>query len=162
MKGAFWNIRGLNQSGRNLSLAHLIKENHLDFVGIHETKKEMFLLSFLNFLSCPVNFTWHFLPAGGIFVGFKDENLTICNVSILKSSISCMVMDKSKNFSWKLVVVYGSPYEDGKVEFIDELHLVMAAWKGPVMIGGDFNLSRFVSDKSNGRINKKWADCFND
>jgi hypothetical protein len=46
-----------------------------------------------------------------------------------------MVMDKSKTFSWKLVVVYGSPYEDGKVEFINELHLVMAAWKGPVMIG---------------------------
>jgi endonuclease/exonuclease/phosphatase family metal-dependent hydrolase len=27
--------------------------------------------------------------------------------------------------------------------------------------GGDFNLARFVSDKSNGRINQKFADCFN-
>jgi hypothetical protein len=59
-------------------------------------------------------------------------------------------------------VVYGSPYEDDKVEFIYELHLIMAAWQGPVMIGGGFNLSRFISDKSNGRINQKWVDCFND
>jgi exonuclease III len=38
MKGAFWNIKGLNQPGRNLSLAHLIKDNQLDFVGIQEKK----------------------------------------------------------------------------------------------------------------------------
>jgi hypothetical protein len=92
MKGAFWNIRGLNQPGRNLSLAHLIKENQLDFVGKQETKKEVFLPSFFKNLSCPVNFTWHFLPArgttGGILVGFRDETLTACKVSILKSSVS--------------------------------------------------------------------------
>jgi hypothetical protein len=29
------------------------------------------------------------------------------------------------------------------------------------MIGGDFNLCRFASDKSNGRIKQKLADCFN-
>jgi endonuclease/exonuclease/phosphatase family metal-dependent hydrolase len=30
------------------------------------------------------------------------------------------------------------------------------------LAGGDFNLNRFLSDKSNGRINLKFADCFND
>jgi hypothetical protein len=29
------------------------------------------------------------------------------------------------------------------------------------MIGGDFNLCRFASDKSSGRIKQKLADCFN-
>jgi hypothetical protein len=66
-----------------------------------------------------------------------------------------MLVDRRNNFSWKLVVVYGSPYEEGKMEFIDELHLVLSAWHGPIVIGGDFNLSRFTSDKSNGRINQK-------
>jgi hypothetical protein len=28
--------------------------------------------------------------------------------------------------------------------------------------GGDFNLYRFAIDKSNGRVNLKLADCFND
>jgi exonuclease III len=43
MKGVFWNIRGLNQPERNLSLGHIIRENRLDFVGIQETKKGSFL-----------------------------------------------------------------------------------------------------------------------
>jgi hypothetical protein len=34
--------------------------------------------------------------------------------------------------------------------------------EGPCDDWGDFNFSRFVSDKSNGGINKKWVDCFND
>jgi hypothetical protein len=73
-----------------------------------------------------------------------------------------MLVDRSNNFSWMLVVVYGSPYEEGEMEFIDDLHLVMLAWQGPIVIGGDFNLSRFAYDKSNGRNNQKWVDCFND
>jgi hypothetical protein len=30
------------------------------------------------------------------------------------------------------------------------------------LVGGDFNLSRFTSDKINGKINLRYADCFND
>ena len=33
-------------------------------------------------------------------------------------------------------MVYGSPYEDGKQEFIDELHLLSENWLGPLLIGG--------------------------
>jgi hypothetical protein len=47
-----------------------------------------------------------------------------------------MVVDKKKNFCWKIVVVYGSPYDDKKIEFIDELHTVMASWQGAILVGG--------------------------
>jgi hypothetical protein len=66
--------------------------------------------------------------------------------------VSCVITDKKNNFDWTLVVVYGPPYEDKKVEFIDDLHFIMSKSNGPVVVGGDFNLSRFASDKSNGRI----------
>jgi hypothetical protein len=59
-------------------------------------------------------------------------------------------------------VVYRSPYEEGKSDFIVELHSILGKWQGPTLIGGDFNLVRFASDKSNGRINEKWANAFND
>jgi exonuclease III len=36
--GGFWNIRGLNNSGRMKCLADFINQNRLDFVGIQETK----------------------------------------------------------------------------------------------------------------------------
>jgi endonuclease/exonuclease/phosphatase (EEP) superfamily protein YafD len=60
------------------------------------------------------------------------------------------------------VVTYGSPYEESKVEYITELHLVMSHWNGPTLIGGDFNLVRTQSDKSNSVINYGHADLFNE
>ena len=38
---------------------------------------------------------------------------------------------------------------------------MMGAWNGPVLIGGDFNLVKFASDKNNGVYNHRWADEFN-
>jgi hypothetical protein len=82
---------------------------------------------------------------------------------IFKFSVSCMLSDKKSSFRWRLVVVYSSPYDEGKPEFIDDLYMVLSMWQGPTVIGGGgFNLCRFSSDKSNDRINKKMADCFND
>jgi exonuclease III len=112
MKGVFWNIRGLNRFGRNLSLGSIIRDNGLDFMGVQETKKEEFIPSFLKNLITPATFQWHFLSAkrtaGGILLGVR-KSLGVSNVSILKYCVSCMLMDKRKNFSWRLVVVYGPP-----------------------------------------------------
>jgi hypothetical protein len=38
--------------------------------------------------------------------------------------MSRTLLDKRK----KLVVVYDSPYDEGKVDFIDELHSVLDSW----------------------------------
>jgi len=48
--------------------------------------------------------------------------------------------------------VYGSPYEEGKQEFIDELHTIFDNWEGPMVLGGDFNLVRNPTEKSNGMV----------
>lgn len=53
------------------------------------------------------------------------------------------------------------PYEEGKQEFLDELEMVMNDWSGPIMLGGDFNLTRSQVDKSNGNVNFRWVDKFN-
>lgn len=60
-----------------------------------------------------------------------------------------------------MVVVYGTAYEHDKQEFIDELHAVMEGEELPLIIGGDFNLIRNVSEKNNENINYHWADEFN-
>jgi hypothetical protein len=71
---------------------------------------------------------------------------------MLKYHVSCMLLDKKSNLNWRLVI-NGSPYDESKPEFIDELHMVMSKWQGPTVLGGDFNLCRFSKDKSNERIN---------
>jgi hypothetical protein len=93
-------------------------------------------------------------------IGTREDSLNITNVSLHNFAISYILHEKIQNFSWKLLVVYGPAYEDKKVEFIDELHSIMSSWQGPILIGGD--LCRDAYDKSNGMINKKIVDCYND
>jgi hypothetical protein len=40
------------------------------------------------------------------------------------------------------VTVYGYPYEESKLGFLNELDGVLANWHGPTLVGGDFNLVR--------------------
>lgn len=61
---------------------------------------------------------------------------------------------------WRLVVVYGSPYEEGKAEFLQELGDLLDNWDGPTIIGGDFNIVSNVKEKSNENIDLKWANLF--
>lgn len=79
----------------------------------------------------------------------------------LKLSVSTMLTCKKTSFSWKFIAIYGPAHEEQKLEFLDELELLMTSWQGPLLIGGDFNLVRFTSDKSNGVINHRWSDPFN-
>lgn len=68
-------------------------------------------------------------------------------------------MEKS-NLSPTATLKYGSHYEEGKYQFIDEMHGVMQKRQGPTFIGGCLNLVRCISDKNN-NINHRWADSFN-
>jgi hypothetical protein len=42
-----------------------------------------------------------------------------CAAAIIKNQLD--------NLVWRVIVVYGSPYEEGKLEFLAELHEVMAS-----------------------------------
>jgi hypothetical protein len=87
----------------------------------------------------------------GIKKGFADivswNQLKFCSVMVLKNQLD--------DFVSRLVVVYDSPSEDSKLEFIRESHMVMGEWQGPTMVEGDFNLVRDKTENSNGVI------CFN-
>jgi hypothetical protein len=164
MKGALWNIRGLNKADRISYLRDFIKNNKLDFVGIQETKKVDFPSNILSLIDRGMD--WTFLPAkgtaGGILVGFKSLIFEIANWNQYEYCVSVIIKNQLDNFIWRLIVVYGSSYEEKKMEFISELHVVMSSWQGPTLVGGDFNLVRNQSDKSNDIINFTHASAFNE
>jgi len=166
MKGLFWNIRGLGQKGRVPALANKIRENHADFVGVVETKKGEYTAGMLRSLTGNVKFNWCSLKAkgsaGGILIGVNDDMFTMSVGELLDFTVSVMLTNKASGFAFKLVVVYGSPYEEGKLSFVDELHKVMGSWTGPTLLGGDFNLVRSSLDKNNGQVNFRWVDLFNE
>lgn len=66
--------------------------------------------------------------AGGILVGANADMLTLIAGDILDYSVRVMLTSKINGFTFKLVVIYGFLYEEGKQSFIDELDKVMGSW----------------------------------
>jgi len=85
-------------------------------------------------------------------IAWKNGSFSV--VGIIKNCID--------NFVWRLVVVYGSPYEEGKADFLGELEGLLANRDGPTVIKGDYNIVTIAKEKNNGQVNKKWADSFLD
>jgi hypothetical protein len=119
MRGDLWNIRGLNKAGRINCLSNFIKVNNLDFIGIQETKKAVISNACMN--SINKDMTWKMLPAsetaGGILVGFKNSCFNIISSQPYKYGLSIIVNNIADKVTWRLVVVYGTPYEEAKMEF---------------------------------------------
>jgi len=109
---------------------------------------------------------WHFLPAngtaGGILVGVDERKFDVIAWKVGKFSVAGIIKNCHDNFVWRLVVVYGSPYEEGKLEFLEELDSLLTNWDGPTVLGGDFNITITAKEKNNGQINQKWANSLID
>jgi mannosylglycoprotein endo-beta-mannosidase len=165
MIGLLWNIRGLGKIDRIPTLRSRIRDHHVDFVGIMETKKNSITDGLLRSLTWNVPFNWFHLEAkgtaGGILVGSNSDLFNMIVGDVLNFSISTLLTCKRTGFSWKFIVVYGPVYDEQRQVFLNELDYVMSSWQGPLLIGGDFNLVRFLSNKSNSIIDHRWADGFN-
>lgn len=76
-------------------------------------------------------------------------------------SISCVIKCLANGFCCRINTVYGPANDDKKNNFIEELFAICTDWDGPSLTGGDFNLIRKQSDKSNGIVDLAWCDKFN-
>jgi hypothetical protein len=112
MIGCFWNPRGFGKPGRSKTIADVINNNKIDFVGFQETKKEQISNSFLKAISGSCDFNWHYLPAkgtaGGILVGFKADLFEVLDYNMHDYCVTTVVKNLADGFIWNLVVVYGS------------------------------------------------------
>jgi hypothetical protein len=70
MIGMFWNIRGLGKINRIAALRSRIRDHHLDFVGIMETKKNFLSDGLLRSLTHNIPFEWVHLEAKGTAGGY--------------------------------------------------------------------------------------------
>jgi exonuclease III len=110
--------------------------------------------------------SWNFLhavgTAGGILMGFRNQMLEVISWEFYVYCASAIVKNIYDKVTWRLIVVYGSPYEDTKLEFLRDLDQMLEKWQDPTLVGGDFNLVRNQKEKSNGIVNFTHMDAFND
>lgn len=165
MNSLFWNVRGILAPGRKANILDVLAKTHASIIGFQETKQSSFSDSFLKSLAGNKNFSWNLLPsegsAGGILMGVDADIFDIISWDVRDFSVSCIVSIKSSGTQARFITVYGSPYEEGKEDFLSELHGLFIDNPIPTLIGGDFNLVRSCKDKNNGNVNQKWCDNFN-
>jgi hypothetical protein len=122
----------LNKSGRTKAVSDFIKTNRLDFVGFQETKKADFTANNLQLFD--KHMSWHFMPAkgsaGGILVSFKTPTCDVLSWQYFEYCSMAIVKNQIDKLNWRLIVVCGPPYEETKLDFVRELHMVMGLWQG--------------------------------
>jgi hypothetical protein len=62
--------------------------------------------------------------AGVVLVGFRDDFCEVLHVTPLRFILDYVIWLRQENLVMKVGVVYDSPYDEGKHEFIDELHKI--------------------------------------
>ena len=140
MNCLFWNVRGITTLGKNPCIVDTLNKTNASIVSFQETKKAELSTSFLKSISGSKNFQWHHLPAvgtaGGVLVGVDVDIFDILQWSSLNFSVSCNLKVKTSDVCIRVVAVYGSPYDEGKDDFISELHSIFVDDHLPTLIGG--------------------------
>jgi hypothetical protein len=165
MNGMFKNSRGLSDLAKHLHISDSIRDHSLDFIAISETGKRHYSTSFLNRLSGGEDFVWVSRPprgrSGGLLVGVRTATMEILDNSGGDFHIKLHIRNKSDNFIWSLVSVYGSAQDALKPAFLREMVNLAKDNPHPIILGGDFNMLRYPHEKSKGRFDNHWSFLFN-
>ena len=161
----FANSRGLGDLAKYLHFAGCVRDHNLDFLAISETDRREFLQSLLNRLSGGIEFDWYSRPPHGrfgcILLGIRTDIMEVLDVTDGDFYIKMHIRNKSDNFIWSLVAVYGPAQVEHKSDFLREMVNLVKDNPHPFIIGGDFNLLRFSFEKSRGRFDNRWPLLFN-
>jgi hypothetical protein len=56
--------------------------------------------------------------------------------------------DKINKVKWNMLVVYGAAQDEFKIEFLSELSAFCSRSNEPLLIGGDFNILRYMEERN--------------
>jgi len=165
MKGFFWNSHGLRDLAKHRFLFDCSREHNLDFIAILETGKHNYSTECLDNFCAGAEYFWHWNPprgmSGGILLGFNLSNFVVDKIESGDSFLKFNLTNKSDGFRWALMAVYGAAQDEHKGAFLSELVRVCSDEVLPLVMGGDFNIIRYPSEKNNDRFNSRWPNLFN-
>jgi hypothetical protein len=121
--------------------------------------------STLRLIDPDQTYLWKWIPSrgrsGGLLSGINIEFLDVGSFKEGTYTLQMNLWDKEKKEKWNFVNVYGVAQEENKHEFLAELAGVISDCKVPVVIGGDFNIIRFSSEKNKKGGCNKYSKLFN-
>ncbi|XP_021820446.1 uncharacterized protein LOC110762145 [Prunus avium] len=153
MKIISWNIRGLGSKRKRLVLKEQLTRLRPDIVILQETKKQEIDRRLVASVWCSRFRDWVFVPStgrsGGIVIIWNTQFVSVIDSEIAEFSVSIKIRGTS-GADWWLSGIYGPCRQRDRGRFWVELAALYGLCGENWCIGGDFNVVRFVSDKSNG------------
>lgn len=146
-----WNVRGLNDVRKRQLIKSLLHTWKADVYCFRETKlqgdirnivRELWANRWVKYAQLEASGT-----RGGILILWEGE---ICEVGAY--CITCKFMGKTMDFSWHMSGVYVPNDREEREEREEvwwELASVRGLFSGPWVVGGDYNIVRFPSEKKN-------------
>ena len=143
-----WNVRGLNLVEKRMKIKSLLREWKVDIVFFQKTKVQNVTRELVQSLWGCVQVDWCALgshgASGGILLMWEVEKVEALEGSY---SIACSFRSVSDDFKWAFAGVYGPNMDNDRSVLWDELSGLMERWAIPWYIGGDFNATRFSSER---------------
>jgi hypothetical protein len=146
-------------------LSDFIKYQDVDFLGLQETIKKDFSPAFFRTIEPHGLFAWKWISSigrsGGILGGFRLSGFSLTDTMVGRFFLEVTLMDLKLSLNWCLVIVYGDVQLCDKEDFLIELGMVCSDLRLPLLIGGDFNILRFSSEKNKIMRSNRWTYMFN-
>lgn len=165
MKGILWKSTGLWDLAKSGFLLDTSNEQNLDFIALLETGRNDFTSLELSHFCGEKNFFWSWTSprgrSGGILVRVNLDTYDVGNIVHGDFHVKFKLQNKSDNFEWILISVYGAAQSEHKESFLRELVNTCSVESLPLMVGGDFNIIRSPSEKKNNRYEHRWPFLFN-
>lgn len=166
MKLLSWNCRGLGDLKKCKVVSDVIRSSRCDICMLQETKiNEMsfkyvssFLPSFF-FLNCAYILARG--SKGGMVIAWKKFYL-LQNTWATRNTLSVLLRDQRTGEQALFTTVYGPSVDTDKPAFIEELNNLMHQVKDKWIIAGDFNLVRWMVDRTGNFQGFGLMDSFND
>jgi exonuclease III len=145
-----WNVKGLNEINKRLRIRGLLRDWKADIVCLVETKMAIISREVVRSLwgchyvdSCYMGAC----GASGWILLMWDRRVVEKVECMEKYTVACSLCNTGGKVVWTFGGVYGPNDDRDRRELWDELAGLMSWWEIPWLIGGDFNVVRFPSER---------------
>jgi exonuclease III len=146
-----WNVRGLNEGSKRLTVRNLLRQWKADLVCLQETKLQSMSRSLIRSLWGGHHVDWLFVgsngASGGLLILWDKRCLEKVDEALGLHTASCKFRCVASGFEWAFTGVYGPHDVSARRVFWEEMAGVHSWWDVPWVVGGDFNVVRFPSER---------------
>ncbi|XP_026429123.1 uncharacterized protein LOC113325110 [Papaver somniferum] len=158
-----WNIRGLGDVNKRIVVNSVLLKWRPDVVLLQETKLEVITDQLRREIWSSQDIGCHYLPSqgasGGMCILWDNSKLEVFDTLEERHTIACAFRSRVNQSECFVASVYGPRDRKERRRLWRELGDVMSLWDVPGVLGGDYNVTRFLEDKNRGnRITRAMKD----